>query len=97
LIRDLFKTNISSLISSFNETKDLQYLDADYADRLLKRKALEQIEDITKAFLAFDQDGNGVVTKKELRKVLYKYQIPLVKWKCDTEEDPYYIHSLEIH
>ncbi|KAK3701543.1 hypothetical protein QZH41_020531 [Actinostola sp. cb2023] len=84
----------------FNETKDLQYLDADYADRLLKRKALEQIEDITKAFLAFDQDGNGVVTKKELRKVLYKYQIALTKeefkklWeKYDTDNNGHIDHQ----
>ena len=57
----------------------MQYLSADEADRIIKRKAAEQMDDITKAFLSFDRDGNGIVTKKELRKVLYRYQIPLTK------------------
>jgi Ca2+-binding EF-hand superfamily protein len=64
---------------SFNETNDLQYLSADEADRIIQRKAVEQLDDITKAFLAFDRDGNGIVTKKESRKVLYRYHIPLTK------------------
>lgn len=52
---------------------------AEQADDVIKRKAWEQNADVAKAFLAFDRDGNGIVTKKELRKVLYKYQIPLNK------------------
>lgn len=52
---------------------------AEQADELIKRKAWEQNEDVAKAFLAFDDDGNGIVTKKELGKVLYKYQIPVNK------------------
>lgn len=69
----------SYLSLSFNETQDLTYLTAVQADDVIKRKAWEQNEDLAKAFLAFDRDGNGIVTKKELRKVLYKYQIPLNK------------------
>ena len=64
---------------SFNETQDMNYLTAEQADQIIKRKAWEQNEDLSKAFLAFDRDGNGIVTKKELRKVLYQFQIPLNK------------------
>lgn len=85
---------------SFNETQDLAYLTAEQADNAIKRKAWEQNEDVAKAFLAFDRDGNGIVTKKELRKVLYKYQIPLDKeefkklWnKYDTDQNGYVDHQ----
>lgn len=85
---------------SFNETQDLTYLTAAQADDVIKRKAWEQNEDLAKAFLAFDHDGNGIVTKKELRKVLYKYQIPLNKeefkklWdKYDTDRNGYVDHQ----
>ena len=57
----------------------MNYLTAEQADQIIKRKAWEQNEDLSKAFLAFDHDGNGIVTKKELRKVLYQFQIPLNK------------------
>lgn len=85
---------------SFNETQDLNYLTAEQADDVIKRKAWEQNEDVAKAFLAFDRDGNGIVSKKELRKVLYKYQIPLSKeefkklWnKYDTDGNGYVDHK----
>jgi len=85
---------------SFNETQDLNYLTAEQADDVIKRKAWEQNADVAKAFLAFDRDGNGIVTKKELRKVLYKYQIPLNKdefkklWdKYDTDGNGYVDHQ----
>lgn len=64
---------------SFNETQDLNYLSAEQADVIIRRKAWEQNVDLSKAFLAFDRDGNGIVTKKELRKVLYHFQIPVSK------------------
>ena len=67
----------------FNETTDMNYLSAEVADQILRRKALEQMNDTAKAFLAFDRDGNGVVTKKELRKVLYRFQIPMEKSEFD--------------
>ena len=57
----------------------MNYLTAEQADQIIKRKAWEHNEDLSKAFLAFDRDGNGIVTKKELRKVLYQFQIPLNK------------------
>lgn len=54
-------------------------MSAEQADVIIRRKAWEQNADLSKAFLAFDRDGNGVVTKKELRKVLYHFQIPVSK------------------
>lgn len=85
---------------SFNETQDLNYMTAEQADEVIKRKAWEQNEDVAKAFLTFDRDGNGIVSKKELRKVLYKYQIPLNKeeftklWnKYDTDGNGYVDHK----
>lgn len=84
---------------SFNETQDLNYLSAEQADVIIRRKAWEQNADLSKAFLAFDRDGNGIVTKKELRKVLYHFQIPVNKeefkklWeKYDTDRNGYVDH-----
>ncbi|XP_020616607.1 EF-hand calcium-binding domain-containing protein 6-like [Orbicella faveolata] len=84
---------------SFNETQDMNYLTAEQADQIIRRKAWEQNEDLSKAFLAFDRDGNGIVTKKELKKVLYQFQIPLNKeefkklWdKYDTDKNGYVDH-----
>ena len=57
----------------------MAYMSADDADRIIKQKAQEQMDSVAKAFLTFDQDGNGVVTKKEMRKVLYRFQIPMEK------------------
>ena len=74
-----FATCVLISFFSFNETQDMNYLSAEQADQIIKRKAWEQNEDLSKAFLAFDRDGNGIVTKKELRKVLYQFQIPLNK------------------
>ena len=67
------------LTCSINEPQDLNHMTAEQADEDIKRKAWGQNEDVAKAFLTFDRDGNGIVSKKELRKVLYKYQIPLNK------------------
>lgn len=76
----LFSTYVTLVsFSSFNETQDMNYLTAEQADQIIKRKAWEQNEDLSKAFLAFDRDGNGIVTKKELKKVLYQFQIPVNK------------------
>lgn len=74
-----FLTCLLVFFFSFNETQDMNYLTAEQADQIIKRKAWEQNEDLSKAFLAFDRDGNGIVTKKELRKVLNQFQIPLNK------------------
>lgn len=49
----------------------------------MKEKATQQWEDISKAFRNFDEDGNGVVTKKELKKILYRYQLALTQDEFD--------------
>ena len=84
---------VVSLTCSFNETQDLNYMTAEQADEVIKRKAWEQNEDVAKAFLTFDRDGNGIVSKKELRKVLYKYQIPLNKEEFNKLWNKYVISS----
>ncbi|PFX18293.1 EF-hand calcium-binding domain-containing protein 6 [Stylophora pistillata] len=74
---------------SFNEAQDLNYLSAEQADVIIRRKAWEHNQDLSKAFLAFDRDGNGIVTKKELRKVLYHFQIPVNKEEFKKLWDKY--------
>ena len=74
---------------SFKETRDMAYLSADDADRIIKQKAQQQMDNVAKAFLAFDRDGNGVVTKKEMRKVLYRFQIPMEKEEFNKLWDRY--------
>lgn len=90
---DIDRIFVISVTCSFNETQDLNYMTAEQADEVIKRKAWEQNEDVAKAFLTFDRDGNGIVSKKELRKVLYKYQIPLNKEEFNKLWNKYVISS----
>lgn len=54
---------------------DVGRVTAEQADEILKIKATQQWEDITRAFRTFDNDGNGIVTKKELKNMLHRYQL----------------------
>ena len=60
-------------------TKDVRNFTADEVHHFLREKAADQWRDIAAAFRAFDKDGNSVVTKKELKKVLHRFNLPIGK------------------
>ena len=59
------------------------YVTAEQADEIMKTKATQQWDDISRAFRNFDQDGNGIVTKKELKNILYRFQLSLTQLEFD--------------
>lgn len=62
---------------------DVGYVTAEQADEIIKTKATQQWDDISRAFRNFDEDGNGIVTKKELKNILYRYQLSLTQEEFD--------------
>ena len=62
---------------------DVGYVTAEQADEIIKTKATQQWDDISRAFRNFDEDGNGIVTKKELKNILYRYQLSLTQQEFD--------------
>ena len=71
--------------SSFSAppASDVGYVTAEQADEIIKTKAAQQWDDISRAFRNFDEDGNGIVTKKELKNILYRYQLSLTQQEFD--------------
>ena len=65
--------------SRFNEVIDPAQLAADQVHEILVAKSQRQYHDLAKAFRSLDKQGNGVVTKKELRDMLYTFMIPMTK------------------
>lgn len=63
----------------FNEVIDPAQLAADQVHEILVAKSQRQYHDLAKAFRSLDKQGNGVVTKKELRDMLYTFMIPMTK------------------
>ena len=59
------------------------YVTAEQADEIIKTKATQQWDDISRAFRNFDEDGNGIVTKNELKNILYRYQLSLTQEEFD--------------
>ena len=59
------------------------YVTAEQADEIIKTKATQQWDDISRAFRNFDEDGNGIVTKNELKNILYRYQLSLAQEDFD--------------
>ena len=59
------------------------YVTAEQADEIMKTKATQQWGDISRAFRNFDEDGNGIVTKKELKNILYRFQLSLTQLEFD--------------
>ncbi|XP_022111865.1 EF-hand calcium-binding domain-containing protein 6-like [Acanthaster planci] len=63
----------------FNRTLDPIQLAADQVHDILVTKAQRQYQDLAKAFMSIDKNGNGVITKKELRDLLYTFMLPMTK------------------
>lgn len=62
---------------------DVSYVTAEQADEIIKTKATQHWDDISRAFRSFDDDGNGIVTKMELKNILYRYQLSLTQQEFD--------------
>jgi Ca2+-binding EF-hand superfamily protein len=65
----------------YNETFPPRPLNADEAHEVLKQKAYRQWSDLAKAFRKIDSKSDGVITRQELRDLLYKFIMPM-----DSEE-----------
>ncbi|XP_071791136.1 EF-hand calcium-binding domain-containing protein 6-like [Asterias amurensis] len=63
----------------FNKTHDPAQLAADQVHDILVTKAQRTYQDLAKAFMTIDKNGNGVITKKELRDLLYTFMLPMTK------------------
>jgi len=57
----------------------LRNLTAQEAHTCLSQKTTDQWRDVSAAFRSFDKDGNSVVTKKELRTILSRFNIQISK------------------
>nr|KAG5711061.1 hypothetical protein BaRGS_013795 [Batillaria attramentaria] len=71
----------SFMIFMFNETFPPKPLTAEEAHETLKAKAYQQWGDLAKAFRQIDSKGDGIISKRELRDLLYKFVMPMT----DTE------------
>lgn len=61
----------------FNETKTSAEMAAEQVHECLFMKAQQTYQDMAKAFQHFDTDGSGIIRKKHLRSVLYKFILPI--------------------
>ncbi|KAK7503096.1 hypothetical protein BaRGS_00005722 [Batillaria attramentaria] len=68
-------------VHRFNETFPPKPLTAEEAHETLKAKAYQQWGDLAKAFRQIDSKGDGIISKRELRDLLYKFVMPMT----DTE------------
>ncbi|XP_076811807.1 EF-hand calcium-binding domain-containing protein 6-like [Clavelina lepadiformis] len=81
----------------FNKTRSSAELAADKVHECLCMKAEQAWSDLAKAFQNFDADGNGIIKKKELRSILYRFILPMSNaqfqklWNRYDEEGKGYI------
>ncbi|XP_076466442.1 EF-hand calcium-binding domain-containing protein 6-like [Babylonia areolata] len=64
-------------VHRFNDTFPPKPLTAEEAHQTLKDKAYRQWSDLAKAFRKIDGKGNGIISKRELRDLLYKFVMPM--------------------
>eukprot|EP00058_Branchiostoma_floridae_P003899 XP_002589387.1 hypothetical protein BRAFLDRAFT_77829 [Branchiostoma floridae] len=85
---------------TWNRPNDPAEMACDQVHEILKAKAENAWTDIAKAFKQFDRDGNGIITKKELRNVLFRFTLPLKSsefnklWaRYDVDQKGYLTHG----
>lgn len=64
-------------VHRFNETFPPKPLTAEEAHQTLKDKAYRQWGDLAKAFRQIDNKGDGIISRRELRDLLYKFVMPM--------------------
>ncbi|XP_033107844.1 EF-hand calcium-binding domain-containing protein 6-like isoform X2 [Anneissia japonica] len=81
----------------YNSTLAPAKMAADEVHQILVAKAERQYQDLAKAFRSIDKNSNGVITRKELRDLLYTFMIPMTReefgllWKRYDPQDKGYI------
>ncbi|XP_071941657.1 EF-hand calcium-binding domain-containing protein 6-like [Antedon mediterranea] len=81
----------------YNQTLAPAKLIAEEVHQILVAKAERQYHDLAKAFRSIDKNSNGVITRKELRDLLYTFMITMTKdefsrlWKRYDPQDKGYI------
>ncbi|XP_074648584.1 EF-hand calcium-binding domain-containing protein 6-like [Tubulanus polymorphus] len=61
----------------YNDAIPTKSMTAEEVHEVLAEKAHLQWTDLAKAFRSMDKDGNAVITKRELKEVLYKFILPI--------------------
>ncbi|XP_070189620.1 EF-hand calcium-binding domain-containing protein 6-like [Littorina saxatilis] len=64
-------------VHRYNETFPPKPLTAEEAHQTLKEKAYRQWNDLAKAFRQIDSKGNGIISRRELRDLLYRFVMPM--------------------
>lgn len=88
----------------FNDSRAPENISADKAFRLLAEKATDQWKDLATAYRTFDRDQNTYINKKELKKILRTFNIPVDDteftklWKrFDTDKNNRIDHTEFLH
>lgn len=67
----------------YNKTRNAAEMAADQVHEYLCTKAEQSWSDLARAFQNFDVDGNGIIRKKELRSILYRFILPMNQVEFD--------------
>ncbi|XP_066446468.1 EF-hand calcium-binding domain-containing protein 6 isoform X2 [Eleutherodactylus coqui] len=65
------------------QSQDCADLACEQAHYYLVTKAQGRWHDLAKTFCEIDSDGNGIIQKKDLRNVLYRFSLPITKKEFD--------------
>ncbi|CAN2387261.1 calcium ion binding [Pristimantis euphronides] len=65
------------------QSQDCADLACEQAHYYLVTKAQGRWHDLAKTFCEIDSDGNGIIQKKDLRNVLYRFSLPITKNEFD--------------
>ncbi|XP_072001463.1 EF-hand calcium-binding domain-containing protein 6 isoform X2 [Engystomops pustulosus] len=82
LLRRQEKADCPPWLNSFyrpKQSQDCADLACDQAHYYLVTKAQGRWHDLAKTFCEIDGDGNGIIQKKDLRNVLYRFSLPITK------------------